>query len=185
MTRKIVVAVPSRPEFVRYLKTRIPDVEFCFDMEAVGAMQNTMNAWKMAGEDPVLMMEDDIILTVGFNERVEEEIQKRPNEIIQFFSMRSDDLTKGSRYDRKFAMNQCYYLPKGYASLLLEYASNWSRRYEAGAYYDIMMDEFLRGRKEKYWIHVPSLVQHRDGKSMIHQSRSSKRQSKTFVNAWE
>ena len=41
-------------------------------------------------------------------------------------------------------------------------------------------DEDLR--KLAYWIHVPSLVQHRVAVSMIDSRRSSKRQSKTFID---
>ena len=50
---------------------------------------------------------------------------------------------------------------------------------------DAMVRDFLKDRKEKYWIHCPSLVDHRQGKSVIDPRRSSKRQSFTFVERVE
>lgn len=45
---------------------------------------------------------------------------------------------------------------------------------------DLMVADWLKGRREKYWIHVPSLVQHRTLPSLIDSRRSTKRQSQTF-----
>ncbi len=43
-----------------------------------------------------------------------------------------------------------------------------------------MVADFLKERHMRYYIHVPSLVEHRIGKSLIDPRRSSRRQSLTF-----
>jgi hypothetical protein len=50
---------------------------------------------------------------------------------------------------------------------------------------DQMVCDFLKSRREKYWLHVPSLVDHRIAVSMIDPRRSSKRQSLTFTDPVE
>jgi hypothetical protein len=42
------------------------------------------------------------------------------------------------------------------------------------------MADWLATRGERYWLHVPSLVQHRVVPSVINRRRSSRRQSVTF-----
>jgi hypothetical protein len=96
--------------------------------------------------------------------------------------MREADISIGSRYDNNFCMNQCFYLPPGYSSKLYEFYNNWKDKEVHPTGYDYMLNDFLKERKEKYWISIPSLVDHREMKSLISSRRSSKRQSKTFKN---
>ena len=110
------------------------------------------------------------------------EIEKRPDDVIQFFSMRKDDLTIGSRYINggRFCMNQCFYLPAGMSRDILDYMDSWGRYAEHPTGYDILMADFFKSRKIKYWNVCPNLVDHAQGKSRIDPRRSSKRQSFTF-----
>lgn len=181
---KIIVQSVNTAEFVNYLASRLSYVEFVFDRRR-DAMDTYLRALKAAGDGPSLHMEEDIILTVDFEKKVQAVIDSMPDKVIQFFSMRKADQTEGSRRDRNFSMNQCTYLPGGYARELIRYSATWmGENPEHPTGYDIMLNDWLRSRKEWYWIHVPSLVQHRDGKSQIDPRRSSKRQSKTFVDPW-
>ena len=77
-------------------------------------------------------------------------------------------------------MNQCFYLPELYSKSIYEYYTTWDKKEEHPTGYDILIADFLKSRKEKYWIHVPSLVQHRKVKSIINSRRGNNRQSKTF-----
>jgi len=181
MTRTIIRAVKERSQFVGYLKRRLPHAEFCFD-ENQNAMDTFYKSLRMAGNDPVIHMEDDIILTKNFVEKIESAISKRPDWVSQFFSMRKKDIEIGSRYDNNFIMGQCFYLPAGYSKKILGYT--WEKLKEHPTGLDMMIGDFLKDIKKKYWIHVPSLVEHRICKSLINSRRSSKRQSKTFEDPW-
>jgi hypothetical protein len=43
-----------------------------------------------------------------------------------------------------------------------------------------MMGDYFKQQKIRYWQHVPSLVQHAEGISLINPRRSGKRTSPTF-----
>jgi hypothetical protein len=179
MVRIIIRAVRERGEFIDYLKKFLPDAEWCFD-EKHDAMHTFIKGMRMAGDDPCIHMEEDIILTKNFKQKIAKAITQKPFNLIQFFSMRKDDIRIGSRWDSKFMMNQCHYNPPTYSRLIADYWEKWDGRIVDPMGYDLMMQHFLRDRKEKYWIHVPSLVEHRVAKSKIDPRRSSKRQSLTF-----
>lgn len=179
--RIIVRAMPERVSFISYLREKLPTAEFCFDQKR-DAMDTFVRAMEMAGDDPCLHMEEDVLLTQGFLDKVTAVIQSRPHEVIQFFSMRFADLNQGSRYDGRFIMAQCFYLPAGYSALIADFKQYWGGLQEHPTGVDLMVNDFLRIRKEYYWIQVPNLVDHRVAKSMIDPRRSSKRQSKTFTD---
>lgn len=179
--RFIVRAVKERVEFIEYLQKNLPEAEWCFD-KTQNAMHTFLDAMLMAGNDPCVHMEEDIILTQDFIAKINAVISQRPNEVIQFFSMRKDDLIKGSRYDGNYLMNQCFYLPAGYSTAIHDYYQFWQNKEKHPTGTDSMICDYLKAGKEKYWIHVPSLVDHRVAKSMIDPRRSSKRQSLTFTD---
>lgn len=136
----------------------------------------------MAGEDPCIHMEEDIFITQNFEAKASLAISQRPWSLIQFFSMRKKDLTQGSRWDNSFLMNQCFYAPPTYSRQMRSFYESWAKvklvDHPNGT--DQMVCDFLKAKKEKYWIHCPSLVDHRVAKSVIDPRRSSKRQSFTF-----
>ena len=183
MVRMIVKAVPDRIDYIKYLKENIPNSEWCIDKNK-SAWDTFLRSLEMAGDDPCVHMEEDIILTSNFELKLNRVIEEMPETFIQFFSMRKKDLTEGSRWDNNFLMNQCWYAPSGYSSKILKFAKDWAVNnleiHPSGT--DTMVCDFLKSRKEKYWIHCPSLVDHRVSKSMIDPRRSSKRQSLTFVD---
>ena len=117
--------------------------------------------------------------------KIKKVITQKPFNLIQFFSMRKADTEIGSRWDNNFLMNQCFYAPPNYSKLMLSYYPLWAKEklenHPNGT--DLMVCDWLKSRKEKYWISVPSLVQHRISVSMIDKRRgSTNRQSKTFVD---
>lgn len=185
-TRIIVRAVSSRVDCVEYLRRNLPDAEFLFDSTG-NAMDTFLRAMEMAGDAPCVHMEEDIYITRDFIGKIERAISRNPSDVIQFFSMRGADITIGSRYDygRSFMMNQCFYLPAGYSRMIRDYYPDWPQKDYHKTGYDILIADFLKGRKEKYFIHVPSLVQHRIGVSVINPKRPRVRQSKTFSDGVE
>lgn len=160
----------------------IPDLEICVDQKK-DAYQNFLNALELAGDDPCVHLEDDIILCDDFVKRVLKEIDKRPNEVIQFFSAnRKDDLEIGSRHilGNNFRWNQCFYLPEGIGTEILEYGKTWFKRPIKPQEYDIMMAYYFTSKRMRYWNVVPNLVDHKPVISRIDPKRSTQRQSFTF-----
>ena len=152
--------------------------------------QDSMDTWMRmlaeAGDSAAIFLEDDIELTADWRTKIEAAIAERPDDVIQFFSIRKKDLEQGSRYEvgRNFSMNQCYYLPQGAAADLLAYAPSWLAEHpESPNAYDWVMRGWMQRDRRKYWMHVPSLVQHRKWRSVIDPRRSSGRASQTFEEA--
>jgi len=181
MTRIIIRAVlPERLEMVDYLRRHIHDAEIVVDQKRDG-FDTLFRALDQAGDDPAVHMEEDTLLTVNFRDKLETEIQARPNNVIQFFSMRKADVEVGSRWDNNFLMFQCTYMPAGMSRDFRWFAEVWhSNHPEHPGGMDLAFRDFLKSRKEKYWIVCPSLVDHRNVPSMISANHARGRQSKTF-----
>ena len=188
LTKIIIRGVRGkRQEFVEYLNRHIPDAVWVWD-EKFDAYDTFLRGLDEAGDEAAVHMEEDTILTVNFRQKLEAEIAKRPDNSINFFSLREKDISIGSRWDKKFGMNQCHYLPAGHSRLLAEYGRNvWEKemdRQHRG--YDTMMNDWYKSRKEAHWICCPNLVDHRVSRSLIDSRRgSTNRQSKTFVEPAE
>lgn len=182
--RYTVRTCTPRIGFVPYLRAALPKhTEFFIDTRRKGGMRNFLDTLKAIGEDAAIMLEDDIVITRDFAAKAEAVIAEHADDPIQFFSMRKKDLTVGSRYEpgRTFMMNQCHYMPAGMAPPLRDYYTTWSRRRENPQGYDTMMADFFKDNGISYYLHVPSLVDHRVGKSIIDPRRAStNRQSLTF-----
>lgn len=185
MNYKIIVkCVKKREPYIEYLRNHLPeDTIYCYD-KTKNAMDTFLEALKLAKSYPCLHLEDDVILCDNFLDKVSVEIDKRPNEVIQFFSRRKDDILIGSRYcsGGSFMCSVCFYLPMGLSKELLEYYESW-KVYDSGKNptgTDLFVAWVLRKKKMRYWIVVPNLVDHRVGRSSINPRRSSKRQSRTF-----
>ena len=179
--RFIVQCVEERMEWVAEMQEQIPHLEICMDKHK-DAYETFMRSLEMGAGEPVVHLEDDAVLCSNFVAKIQAAIDLHPGSLIQFFSMRKDDLTIGSRWQSgaSFMMNQCTYSPKGFDNSLLAFARVWPRLKEHPSGYDTMMADFLKVYKARYWNHVPNLVNHRVAKSIIDPRRSSKRQSLTF-----
>ena len=182
--RIIIKAIEDRQQYIDYLKKHLPNAEFCMDKKR-DAFDTFLRALELAEDDAVIHMEEDIVLTKNFYEKACKVINDKPLNIIQFFSMRKKDLEVGSRWDNNFLMNQCTYYPFTFSKRLLEYWDYWSKipnkleKHPNGT--DQMVCDFIKDLKIKYWIHIPNLVDHRVGKSVINPRRAStNRQSFTF-----
>lgn len=180
VTRTLIMAVPWVPVRAKSAVDlmRATEGEIVWDEK-----HDAMDTWRLvlsrAGSDSVIIIEDDVILTESWRERIEEVIADHAGDVIQFFSMRKADVEVGSRYEpgRTFMMNQCYYLPAGAAAELLDFSMGWDR--DANGY-DMCMADWMKSKGMKYWLHVPSLVQHLPWTSEIHPRRPKNRQSRTF-----
>mgnify|MGYP000527357147 CR=1 FL=1 len=182
--RIIVRTCKGRESIVSNLLASLPEAEVCFDDTGKGAMGNFLKSLRMSGEAPTLMMEDDTLLTEDFLPKVTDAINANPDSVIQFFSRNKDDLRIGSRWQPggSFIMGQCHYMPRTMCRALLDYAQDWPRLEEHPHGTDLMVADFLKSLRIRYWKHVPSLVDHLPTKSMIDPRRSTSRKSLTFEN---
>lgn len=183
MTKTVIMAVPWDQQRVRSARDlhQATGGTVVWDQHH-DAFETWQRVLAEAGRDPVIILEDDVVLAENWRNRIEAVIGlHRPN-VIQFFSMRQADETVGSRWEpgRTFRMNQCYYLPFRAAEDLWAYSQTWrERRPEHPTGYDITMAEWMRQSSLRYWLSVPSLVQHQPWASAIG-GRSRGRQSGTF-----
>jgi hypothetical protein len=187
----IMMTCDGRKEYSNYLNDKIPNLITSYDnFTDPGKFKNTsyknaQQAWKLAEDNPCVQLEDDILLCDDFLNKINKAVSERPNDVIQFFSMRKKDLTEGSRYElgSNFLMHQCYYLPKGMSKKIYNYSFEFEdscKQNEHISPNDLVTRYYFKKNKIKYWLHVPSLVDHRIAKSAIDPRRSSKRQSFTF-----
>lgn len=187
----VVRTCAGREHYQRYMSAALPQAEICFDDTGLGAMGCFLKACRMHPRLGVVHLEDDVILTRDFVRKCSEAVAARPFTPIQFFSMRKKDLTVGSRMEpgRTFMMNQCHYFPPGMGTALVAFYENeWDpgEKHRNPHGYDILIAAYLHSRRLSYWLHVPSLVDHRVGKSFINPKRAStNRQSLTFRDPME
>jgi hypothetical protein len=182
--RFLVRHVPERADFLPDLRRELPTLEVIQDRER-NAMATWLDAMEHAGQDAVVHLEDDVIPTQGLEAKLRAVIDHKGEFCVQFFSIRPFDFQKGSRWmtGGGFSMTQCFYLPPGWSSELLGYYPSWPRRHVGVTALDWMVADWLKSWHERYWLHVPSLVQHRPITSAINPNRSTRRQSPTFKTA--
>jgi hypothetical protein len=185
MTRFFLRLVPEREAWLPEMRKQIPQLEVVRDLTRDSNETFFLALMESEGE-PAVHLEDDVQLTSDFLSKIEPVIAAHPDHVVQFFSLRKNDAELGPRWlaGRTFRMNQCFYLPAGYGDAIQAYYQRWPGRAKGhhlkGGGYDVLMADWLATRGERYWLHVPSLVQHRVVPSVINRRRSSRRQSVTF-----
>ena len=175
----VVRAVKERKPFVDEILKQIPDAVVYYDRFG-NAMKSYLHVCKniIAGE-PAVLLEDDIILTSNFREKIEAVISQHPDTLINFFSLSKKYLEPHWKKGREYCMNQCEYFPEGFSLRVVEAYENWPLKEKEPTAYDFLVG-YAWGNNNPYLVWCPSLVQHREVKSIINPRRSSKRQSVTF-----
>ena len=179
----ILTAVKDRMANVIYLQKHIPNLVIVWD-EQRNAMETFRRAWRQYQDVPTIRIQDDIILCKDFVNKAKAIVAERPTDFIQFFSRSAKDEKLGSRYKSggSWMMNQCYYLPPNSATRLTAFADAWGKYEQHPNGDDQLMAEWLQSEKARYWVQVPSLVNHLVTVSMIDKRRSKFRQSTTFFD---
>lgn len=136
------------------------------------------------GDQPGILLEDDVVLTVGWREKVEAAVAQHPDSVINFFNTDRDDAALGTRWmdGKVYAANLCVYFPAGVAADFLRYVGEARTSYHED-YHDLLFGRYLRRRNRPYLQHVPSLVQHLPGPSVVRPDRRQDRHSLTFEGA--
>lgn len=189
MTNIFIRAVKSRLAEIARLKADLPAANIVLDQFSNNCgltsqqrcFLNFEYALKLAGQFAAVHMEDDVELTSNFHDKLSAEIVKRPDVLIQFFSIRPKDLELGSRWDNNFLMGQCFYVPPTMGLKILTFSRTWTKRAQFPGGPDLMVRDFLKAHAIKYWLHVPSLVQHKRITSARNKKCTFIRQSPTFI----
>ena len=175
----VIRAVESRRAFVEETLKQIPDAIVYYD-EFGDAMKSYLHVCKnIIKGQPAVLLEDDIVLTKDFKNKVEAVIREHPDTLINFFSLSKNYTEPHWKKGREYCMNQCEYFPEGFSLKVVEAYENWPKREEEPNAYDYLVG-YAWGSSKPYLVWCPSLVQHRQVKSIINPRRSSKRQSVTF-----
>lgn len=136
-------------------------------------------------ENDLLYLEDDVILCKDFENELEKVFSELGKDnLIQLFSLKKvitkTTLMNGSTY----CGNVGFFIPKEMRLELVKYFNEvWSKSQcfkDNPTAMDYLVRDFLKDNKYKYWLVVPNLIQHQEGKSVIDPRRSSKRQSLYF-----
>lgn len=121
-------------------------------------------------------LEDDVILAPDFTIRAMALIDMHGEMIIRGFGTgHHHGLMAASSY----LSNLCVWLPRGYGPAIAEFARTWNRLEEHPTGFDLVIRDWLVSRRERYWLEMPSLVQHHAGPSLLG-ARSRYRTSPTF-----
>lgn len=176
----VIRAVREREEFVNEILKQIPEAIVYWDDEFHDAMKSYLYVCEhIVKGKPAVLLEDDIILTSNFKAKAESVIQKYPDTLINFFSLSKKHLLPHWKKGREYCMNQCEYFPEGFSLKVAESYKTWPLKEKEPNAYDFLVG-YAWGSNNPYLVWCPSLVQHREVKSIINPRRSSKRQSVTF-----
>lgn len=176
----VIRAVREREQYVQEALKQIPDAVVYYDDKYHDAMRSYLHVCRdIVGDQPAVLLEDDIILTSNFREKCESVINRYPEILINFFSLSKKHAAPYFNKGRQYCMNQCEYFPRGFGSKVARSYESWPLRDSEPNAYDYLV-RYAWGYNKLYLVWVPSLVQHRSVKSVIDPKRSSKRQSITF-----
>ena len=139
----------------------------------------------MAGSDHGggWIMEDDVELCNDWCARAAAVVADHPRKVIRAFSLTT---TCGEIPGLGFYSTACSYFPPGAPRMILDFYENLNphiRRHEAlEQLHDHLVGLWLDSRGDTYWLHSPSLVQHKAWPSTIDPyGRELIRRSPTFV----
>lgn len=183
--RYFAMGMPDAPT-IGYLRRHLPGLTFIAD-RGLGATDTWRRMLEAIGQEGGIAVEDDVILTRGFTTKAEAAVRQHPDVLIQFHSRTRDDVTIGSRWRSavSFYNNQGLYYPPGFATGCLAWCDSpegqalWATDPTG---YDRAMAFYMKASQQRYWNHVPSLVEHLQVPSRIDPRRSKFRGSTTFTD---
>jgi hypothetical protein len=183
----IIQAVRSRNSNVEIIKKKLPNAVVYWDETLQGNYKTFIDSLSLHNEtEYTLRLQDDVVIPNGFLEYLpvlESMMKEKGIHVLSLFSLKrkflDEQFSKGitiSEYPN-FLMMQAVIFTREISKQLLEYSDQHLEK----KHDDILIREFLRDTKQKAFVHLPNLVQHRiDIKSTLSHSASETRQSNTF-----
>lgn len=187
MTPVFIQAVPWEPVRTKNAieLTRVTGGQVIWDQDFSG-LETFLKVLEAAGDGPFILLEDDVILAKDWRRRVEVVIRKHPKMLILFFSMHPIDMVMGSRRMEPdtYYSTLCAYFPPTYAARIRAWVGDRRPAY-LKQFHDHTPGAWLKAERpgERYWLEVPSLVQHRGDLESVTASRRKNRLSPSFEGA--
>jgi len=184
-TPTYIMAVPFEPQRAKRANNLRKATGGCIiwdqEQNAMHTFGLVLKAMIADGDVGSILLQDDIELANNWRALVEEEISEHLGEVVNFFSLSKTITESQYRPGKTYIMNQCVYLPPGYAFQLLHFIPEFLVRYpqfKTGD--DFVIRYWLHSRRETFWLHAPSLVQHEGWASSINAKRPRNRLSASF-----
>lgn len=178
----VIRAVREREHFVKEILKDIPEAIVYYDDVFHNAMDSYLYVCKnIVKGQPAVLLEDDVILTSNFKQKIEEVIEEYPEILIKFFDLGKTYKKPHFKKGREYCSNLCEYFPKGFSEKVCNKYEEWKAKDKGKnpTAYDYLVG-YAWGENKPFLVWNPSLVQHRDGKSQINPKRTAKRKSVTF-----
>jgi GR25 family glycosyltransferase involved in LPS biosynthesis len=130
--------------------------------------------------EDLLVLEDDVELCSDFLNKVNNAIEKYPNDLINFFNMTSATYTKKNS-GMFFLWNQCLYIPIDICKMITTKTEKFLNQYPIHRMnQDVLIKHCLAEEGLAYVQYYPSLVQHKTWESTIDKNRATTRQTDSF-----
>jgi hypothetical protein len=178
----------ERYAWARELQAQLPGAELIEDTTHSVLDTGLRALQRLDGRDG-LLLEDDIILTSRFQQKLDWLVRSHPGVLISGFSKRtrrSADWMPGNT----FFSALCLYFPWSVADGFSRWMDNeqryrhWRHLNEdkgvRGGSFDTPLRQYLGDHGLRYWLAVPNLVQHRNARSVIRPGRPRNRISVTY-----
>lgn len=179
--KSAVMAVPWEPRRAKKAASLRKQLgtEVIWDQKR-SIMDTFSRALEYLGREGGLLLQDDVILAPDFEDRVTVEIAAHYYSVIQFFSMTPITESQWVK-PRHFIGNLCVYIPPLYAAPIREYIPTYLQdNPKDPTADDFVIREWLKRRREEFYLRAPSLVQHEKWRSSVNPTRSTKRIAPLF-----
>ena len=153
--------------YVRTTQERVIDYNLDYTLilnRSHKPVQSFIEALYQIADSDAVLLEDDLVLCDNFKEEIEKVIAQYPDYIINFF-------TEPFRYftthkTEFFSYNQCTYYPKGVTKILADEMTKLLDKYKTKSW-NLVEHRALINLGIVHYVYRPSLVQHKDVKSIL------------------
>ena len=152
------------------------DYEILADTEHK-SVESFLEALYLIEDEDAVLLEDDLVLCKNFKEEIEKVIAQYPNKIINFFS--GPLKYYSTHLSEFFDYNQCTYYPKGITKILADEMSKLYEKIDTKSY-NYLETRALKNLGISHVMYRPTLVQHKDVKSILNNGAELKRLSPYF-----
>ena len=153
--------------YVRTTQERVIDYDLDYTLildRTHRPVQSFIEALYQIADSDAVLLEDDLVLCNNFREEIEKVIEQYPNYIINFFTEPRKYIT--SHFTEFFSYNQCTYYPKWVTKILADEMTKLLDKYKTKSW-NFVEHKALISLGIVHYVYRPSLVQHKDVKSIL------------------
>jgi len=165
---------------IQYFVRTTEDREFDYDLDYEilvdtehKAVDSFIEALYYISDFDAVLLEDDLVLCKNFKEEIEKVIMQYPDKIINFFS--GPRKYYSTHFSDFFDYNQCTYYPKAITKKLADEMTILHSKYPKARSYNFLETKALVNLGISHLVYRPTLVQHKDVKSILNDGAELKR----------